>query len=51
MCENPSTYACEIDKYLKCIIGDSVVSCNVIIDVVPKLYDESTNFNEKKGNL
>ena len=53
MCEedyiwNPYICTYEIGiKHWKKIIGDSVVTCGEIIDVVAKLYDEPTNFIEK----
>ena len=40
--------ACEIDKYLKSIIDDSVVKCDEIIVVIVKSYDEQTNFNKTR---
>ena len=51
----PSTGACDIDKYLKSIIGNSVVTCDEILDMVAKSYNKPAkptpiNFNEK-GNL
>ena len=45
---NTSTCACEFDKYLNNIIGDLVVTCDEIIDVVAKPYDRPTNFKEKR---
>ena len=42
--------ACEICKYLKSIIGDSVVTCDKVIDGAANLCNELTNFNEKKVN-
>ena len=47
---NPSTCACKIDKYLKSIIGDSVVTCAENVDVVATSYKEPICF-DKKGNL
>ena len=44
-----STYACEIDKYLKNIIGYAVVTCNEVIDAVANLYNKPTNL-KKKGH-
>ena len=32
----PSTCSCKIDKYLKSVIGDLVVTCDKIIDMVAK---------------
>ena len=47
---NPSACSCEVDEYLKIIIGDSVVTCDEIIETVATSYNKSTNVN-KKGNL
>ena len=52
MCEedyiwNPSACACEVDEYLKIIIGDSVVICDEVLDAVAKSYSKSTNFKQK----
>ena len=30
---NPCTYTCENDKYLESILGDSVITCDEIIEV------------------
>ena len=30
---SPSTCTCENGKYLKCVIGDLIVTCDVIIEV------------------
>ena len=30
---NPTTCVCEIDKYLICIIDDSVIACDEIRDI------------------
>ena len=43
-----STCACEIDEYLKSIFGDSVVTCDKVVDVVAKSYDEPARFSVKK---
>ena len=60
MCEkyfvqNPSRCACEIDKYLKSIIGGSVVICDEIIEVRKTILTKtfprktiSTIFDEKR---
>ena len=50
---NPATYSCEYGKYLACIIDDSAITCDEIIDGKAKSYDKEsktvpTNFNEKK---
>ena len=45
-----STCACEFDKYLN-IIGDLVVTCDEIIDVVAKPDETSQQTLKKKGNL
>ena len=42
---NPSTCACKISKYLKCIIGDSVVICKEIIG--NKIYSNKIVFHQK----
>ena len=44
---------CEINKYLKNILGNSVVTCDQIIDAVPTWCDEPTKvvpkiFNKKR---
>ena len=39
---NVSAWAGRIDKYLKSITGDSVVTCDEIIDMVAKSYDKPT---------
>ena len=49
----PSTCACEIDEYIKNIIGDSVFTCDEIIFTVAKSYNdtsetESINLSDKK---
>ena len=50
----PSTCVCEIDRYLKNITDDLVITCDEIIDVVAISYCEPTkttpvNFKEKKA--
>ena len=42
--QNPSKCTCDTDRSLKSIIGDSVFTCDGIIDVVGKLYNKPTNF-------
>ena len=39
---------CEIDKYLKSIIGDFVFTCDETIDVVAKSFDDPTSFKERR---
>ena len=46
----------EDGKYFASIIGDSMTTCDEIIDAVAKSYNEetktvTTNFNQKKSNL
>ena len=46
----------EDGKYFASIIGDSMTTCDEIIDAVAKSYNEetktvTTNFNKKKSNL
>ena len=53
MCEedhiwNLNTCAWKIDKYLKGLIGISVVKCDKIVDTVFDTYKKLTNFNEKR---
>ena len=42
---NPSTCTCENSKYLGIIIGDSVITCNEVIEVKKTI---STDFKQKK---
>ena len=41
---NPATCSCENGKYVASIMDGSASTCNEVIE----LYDEETNFNEKK---
>ena len=43
---NPSTRACEIDKHLKSNIGDSVILCDKVADVLENVL---LRFNDKKS--
>ena len=48
-----STCTCESNRYLKSIIGDSVITCDEIIVAAAKSYDNTSetvkiNFNEKR---
>ena len=50
---NAATWSYKDDKYLANIMDDSVITCDEIIDVEAKSYNEETksiqkNFNEKK---
>ena len=50
---NAATCSYKDDKYLANIMDDSVITCDEIIDVEAKSYNEETkaiqkNFNEKK---
>ena len=57
MCEknyiwNPTTCICKNEQYLASIIGDSVITCDEIIDAKAKSNNEKTktvptNLNEK----
>ena len=51
---NLSTCACKIAKYLKCIIGDSVVICKEIIEVTKstpvRLCSIKNCFNKNYSN-
>ena len=42
---NPATCNCESRKYLACIMDDSAITCDEIIES----YDEETNIIEKKA--
>ena len=49
---NPATCSCNNGKYLTNIVDDSVITCDKVIDVEAKSYDEETkiiltNFIEK----
>ena len=46
---NRNTCSCKINKYLKSIIGDAVVTSGEIIYVLANSYSNLTNFNEKKS--
>ena len=45
---NLNTCAWKIDKYLKSLIDNSVVTCDKIVDTVFDTYKKLTNFNEKR---
>ena len=42
---NPSTGACEIDTFLKTIVGDLIITCDEIVDTSENV---SLSFNDKK---
>ena len=47
---NPSTYHCEIGKYLQSIIGDAIVICDEIIEVtntIPTKLFQQKLFQQK----
>lgn len=48
MCMKNITFRILIRVLLESIIGDSVVTCSDIGDVIAKSYDKPTNFNEKR---
>ena len=45
---NPATCNCKNGKHLVCIIDDSAIICNEVIDAYDKTKTVPTNFNEKK---
>ena len=42
---NPATCGCENGNYLASIIDNSMITCDEIIDMEAKLYDEETKTN------
>ena len=44
--KNPSTCACEINRYLKSIVDDLVITCDEVINVSDTV---STNLDDKKA--